>query len=439
MYHCKYATQCIPLTYVCDGERQCPHGDDEHYCGIPCPDQCDCLAYDINCRGRQLNSLPIKIPLAVKRVDLSINSIKELRRYDCPSLVKLNFSRNLLQQLNNGTFDYMGNLMELDISFNNITHLSPFIFHGLVSLKILILTGNQNLHTIHPNAFQGLYNLPSLDLSGLAIHELGDHIFEGLSNVTSLLLTDNYLSYISELSFSGLEKLEQLHLTGNKIKTIKRATFYELPALKSLSSDQFMLCCLASQVERENCFPEQDPISSCEDLMQNSILRAFIWILGVLAFLGNLTVLVFRARKSGSGVPDFIIGNLAGGDFLMGCYLLLIGSVDAHYKGVFIEYAEFWRDSWLCQFAGVLATFSSEASVMFLGLLTLDRFINILYPFSWMKLSRKTTKVVCSIIWCTVALITLIPLLPIPYFPNNYYGRSGVCMALPITNERPQG
>ena len=70
----------------------------------------------------------------------------------------------------------------------------------------------------------------------------------------------------------------------------------------------------------------------------------------------------------------------------MGIYLLIIAGVDANYQGRFIEFSDVWRESALCTTAGIMATFSNEASIAFLVLLTTDRFINIVMPFSQLKM-----------------------------------------------------
>ncbi len=147
----------------------------------------------------------------------------------------------------------------------------------------------------------------------------------------------------------------------------------------------------------------------------------------------------FRFSLHSLSVPDIIITNLAISDFQMGLYLLIIACVDMYYKGVFIEYSDMWKEHWLCQAAGFLATLSSEGSVLFLAALTIDRFINILFPFSGAKFSKSTAWKVSGSIWVLSFLVSVAPFLPIDYFGGNYYGRSGVCMALPITNEKPAG
>ena len=87
-------------------------------------------------------------------------------------------------------------------------------------------------------------------------------------------------------------------------------------------------------------------------------MQVSIWVLGISAFLGNLFVIVWRIRTDASKASSFFVINLGCSDFLMGLYLLIIGSVDAHYRGVYIVHADAWRSSNLCQAAGFLAMLS---------------------------------------------------------------------------------
>lgn len=60
---------------------------------------------------------------------------------------------------------------------------------------------------------------------------------------------------------------------------------------------------------------------------------------------------------------SFLIVNLGLGDLLMGVYLLIVAAVDVQYRGVYSAYELVWKNSFLCQFAGFISTFSSELSV----------------------------------------------------------------------------
>ena len=137
-------------------------------------------------------------------------------------------------------------------------------------------------------------------------------------------------------------------------------------------------------------------------------------------------------------VHSFLIMNLALGDLLMGVYLLIIAGVDASYRGHYIIYDLVWRHSSLCKFAGFLSTFSSELSVFTLTLITIDRLVAIIFPLCVKRLRMREARVAMLFLWTVALALSAAPLLPVEYF-DNFYGRSGVCLALPITNDRPDG
>ncbi len=429
------------MNQLCDGERQCPLADDEDRCHVICPEQCLCTGLSVECANKIFSEFPESVDTFAKLINLNHNKITTLSNASLyfPFIAKLYLSDNKIANLEPQLFITMRNLLVLDLSYNRLHVLVRNTFMGLSSLILLNLTGNYRLLSIEENTFRDLVLLPLLNISGTQLTYINDETFQGLSGLKTLDVSYNTIQFISDNAFVGLVSLSYLELKGNDIKRISRATFEPLINLSTLESDAFKLCCLASQVNRENCVPPQDPISSCQDLMQNNILRTFIWILGTMAFLGNVFVIGWRMKYPTSGVPDIIISNLAISDFIMGLYLLIIAGVDFYYQGVFIEFSDMWRESWLCQIAGFLATFSSEASVMFLGFLTVDRFINIIMPFSNKKFVKSTAKSISLFIWLLCFLVSVAPFIPMDYFGEDYYGRSGVCMALPITNERPQG
>ena len=122
----------------------------------------------------------------------------------------------------------------------------------------------------------------------------------------------------------------------------------------------------------------------------------------------------------------------------MGFYMMIIAVVDSHYRGHYILYDRFWRESELCKIAGFLSTFSSELSVLTLTVITLDRLICIIFPLHMRRLKLKDAFCVMTCVWVTVFMISAIPLTGIDYF-GNFYGRSGVCLAFHITNSNPKG
>jgi relaxin family peptide receptor 2 len=71
--------------------------------------------------------------------------------------------------------------------------------------------------------------------------------------------------------------------------------------------------------------------------------------------------------------------------------------------------------------------------------ITLDRLLTILLPFHIaFRLTYTSARMMMLCIWLFVLLIALAPFLPFHYF-DNFYGRSGVCLALHITPQRFPG
>ena len=102
--------------------------------------------------------------------------------------------------------------------------------------------------------------------------------------------------------------------------------------------DSFSLCCYATRVLKDvDCdYPvsAQDSFSSCNRMIENSFPRKIIWLLGVLAVLGNLAVIAWRLiRRDDHRVQTCLLTNLAASDFLMGVYLMIVAIQDQIWAG----------------------------------------------------------------------------------------------------------
>ena len=223
--------------------------------------------------------------------------------------------------------------------------------------------------------------------------------------------------------FYGMPVLHHLKLQSNEVDDLALDTFELLTNLYELNTDDYKFCCIAKQASI--CTPEADEFSSCEDLLANRALQISIWVLGFLAFTGNLFVMIWRAVKEKFKVSSFFIFNLGASDFLMGVYLIIIASADVHYRGRYIMYARAWRNSSLCTLAGVLATLSSEASVYMLSVITLDRVIALVFPFKFGLLRLGHAKVIVAFGWIIAFVISIVPVFPSDYFKEMFFSRTG--------------
>ena len=134
-----------------------------------------------------------------------------------------------------------------------------------------------------------------------------------------------------------------------------------------------------------------------------------------------------------------LVTNLCVADFLMGVYLLMIAIVDEYYRGTYITQDEKWRESIWCSAAGILSMVSSEASVLFIFLITLDRMLMVKFTFGEFRIRPSQAVRVSLCIWLFAFTIAILPLMFTDYFGDNFYGKSGVCVALPLTTELMPG
>ena len=228
--------------------------------------------------------------------------------------------------------------------------------------------------------------------------------------------------------------------------------------------DNFMHCCYAfAAVPGLQCESPGNEFSSCDDLMKNRALRACLWVLGISALLGNIAVIVLRTmlEKERRGItqgrerrgtrPDqerrvqpFLLINLAVSDFLMGIYLLIIAIKDAQWQGEYFKHDFDWRAGSVCQLAGALSMLSSEVSVVMLTLITFDRLVCVVFPFSNARLTSRKAYVSCAVIWIFGIVISCLPVVGLGYFSDGrneagFFGRSAVCLPLQLSEDRPAG
>ena len=179
--------------------------------------------------------------------------------------------------------------------------------------------------------------------------------------------------------------------------------------------------------------------------MKNNTLHICIWILGILAFLGNLLVIIWRIiDKEENKVQSLLLTNLAVADLLMGVYLLTIAIMDVRWRGEYFKHDINWRSGLGCQIVGVLSMLSSEVSVLILTIITMDRLLCIVFPFKFKRLTFKTASFACLVVWIFGVIISVIPIAGFDYFYDRsghfgFYSRSAVCLPLQLSEGRPVG
>ncbi|XP_071493575.1 G-protein coupled receptor GRL101-like [Diadema antillarum] len=434
---------CVRESDICNGQLDCRYSySDEANCTRPCPTHdgpCECFDISINCTDQRLKHFGFRgMEKKITYYDMSGNrlAVSNDTFAEMSHITRLDISRNGIADIDKNTFSHLIRLIDLNLEYNNISVIREGTFSNLPLLRNLKLKGNA-ISRLERYAFIGLASMTTLDLSGQNLTSLNTSAFFGMRQLRFLDLSLNNLIKIPDGSFFGLQQLQKLDITGNQLSVVTRKTFNGLVHLDTLLTDEYRFCCMAKHVPQ--CRPLPNEFSSCEDLMSNVILRMCIWLLGIVALVGNAFVIAWRINsKRDNRVHSFLITNLAIGDMLMGVYLLIIAAVDAFYRGVYILHDKNWRGSSLCQFAGFLSTFSSELSVLSLTIITLHRLSSIVFPFRIKDMEFTRAVWVMGVSWALVAFLAGLPLCGLAYF-GNFYGRSGVCLALHITPDWPSG
>ncbi|XP_034323391.2 G-protein coupled receptor GRL101 [Magallana gigas] len=333
----------------------------------------------------------------VQNLHLQNNNIEEIR-----------FTRDLRQS--------EARLIYLDLSDNYITVIDGYDFSDFPNLLYLKLSNNR-ISEIHENAFSFVSKLHLLDLSSNHLHSVKLKLFISLSSLQYLYLQNNFIKVVEEM-FDGLISIEHLRV------------------------DSYTLCCAQPKtVGKIQCTAPVNDISSCNNLIDTPLLSTLIWYIALLAVFGNLFGPFYRGFNLKSrSLSSFVIysTNLSIADFLMGVYLYIIAGANLRFSGRYGFEDEGWRHSHICTVAGVLATLSSEASALFVLLITIDRIIIIRDPLSSLQRSNLVSKIMTGTVWTLSFFLSLLPLFGSEYF-ENYYSSSGICISLPLSVYRKPG
>ncbi|XP_033123800.1 relaxin receptor 1-like isoform X2 [Anneissia japonica] len=293
------------------------------------------------------------------------------------------------------------------MSFNQISEIKNGFFESQTHLQDLLLMGNK-LTVIKVGMFQNLYGL------------------------LSMTLRENNIREVQANSLDHIESLQSLSLAKNPFESLPDHVFCAMTnTLDTIEFDSFSFCGFAPHAR--HCYPSTDGLSSRDHMLKSVILRISVWIVGSIALFGNLFVLTTRLFVNETKrVHAFLIMNLAFADLLMGIYLYLIAIHGALFRDNYILYDLVWRSSDICTIAGCLSILSSMMSVFTLSVITLDRYVSIVHPFSYESKSLFRAAILMGVLWLFGITLVLIPIIMKQTFGELFYGSNGVCLPLQI-------
>nr|XP_029516349.1 toll-like receptor 13 [Oncorhynchus nerka] len=189
------------------------------------------------CYNRNLEVIPLDIPLKVSNLDLAMNKISKIEKLDFTDLSNLkilNMSINQISQVDDGALGHLDALQELGLAHNRLTTLSDHLFQGLANLSLLHLDNNL-IATISSSSFQPLSSLKTVNLTKNNLYNMKEvQAIVQLPHLQELYIGSNrFTSFQSqEISNTSL-KLRVLDLSRNPLE-IFRVTGDVFPYLEVL-------------------------------------------------------------------------------------------------------------------------------------------------------------------------------------------------------------
>ncbi|KAM9282911.1 LOW QUALITY PROTEIN: relaxin receptor 2 [Cariama cristata] len=182
----------------------------------------------------------------------------------------------------------------MDFEGNHIKALTNTTFLERDVLSVLFLNGNQ-ICLLAANTFSSLKDLGELDLSSNMITESPRYLFKDMKYLQKHNLPFNRLSHHSEDHIESLRQLQSLYSTADVIvppvKMIVWSTFLTENMQyrnKESASESFTHCFCALHVRIS--ISSTDGISPFDDLLANSVLRVFVWVIARVTRFGNLVI-----------------------------------------------------------------------------------------------------------------------------------------------------
>ena len=348
------------------------------------------------------------------------------------NLISLNLNQNALVTLETLIFIHLDKLEYLFLEGNELVALDHMIFHELVELRYLYISKNEISH-LEDGTFSNLFLLESLSVAFNRLTFLPFNIFEDLHSLVLLDLSGNRLQKIPQIGHMTL--LNKIDLSGNPLTKITKNMLSGVKITSSIFVDQPEVC-ICYLNGSDTCFNtiKPSPYLTCNNLLSFKAFTVFIWIIGCSAIFGNIFVVWWKQfkQRAENKVQSLLLSNLAMSDLLMGIYMIIIASADIHYGQYFPMNAESWRSSVLCRVAGTLAITSSEASVLFVTFISIDRCITIKFPYSIHKFGEKSTRLISALVWAFSLAFGLTASI-LAGRNSDFYDNSHVCIGLPLT------
>ncbi|XP_041454381.1 insulin-like growth factor-binding protein complex acid labile subunit [Lytechinus variegatus] len=187
------------------------------------------------------------------------------------SLAKVNIELNDINVIEDGGFDGLGGVNQLQLGWNNLKLIKPNIFKGMTALRYLSLDKNR-IVTLNEDAVPWNVSLIELNLASNEIISINSSAFHGLKTLRKLDLSENHkLQLIESDSFASCPFIAELDLSNTHIFHLH---FPYLPFLTSLIL-QYSFC--PDKLIRPGNLETKAPSLSTLNLIDNILGSEKLW------------------------------------------------------------------------------------------------------------------------------------------------------------------
>ena len=182
-----------------------------------------------------------------------------------------------------------------------------------------------------------------------------------------------------------------------------------------------------------DCFDKSDecienPFSSDKEMIKNTYLRNFVWVVSVSIVALNSVVIAknllkVKKIKSKHSIKFYnllFIINLAFSDVILGFVLTFITLKSRQLSGEYCSRDLEWRSSVGCDVVGVLTLLSSQTSLLILLLVTMFRLYTVYRPYESLDIKPFKVYILVSFCWVFSIILSMTPVILENEFTQKY-------------------
>lgn len=156
-----------------------------------------------------------------------------------PAVERLYMMNNQITSVHANAFEHVPGLKVLDLSQNDINSFDNRAFANVNGLEELRVNNGLSLTRLPPQPMAFLVNLRKLDLSNNKLTFIQNECLRKMKNLVILNLQDNKIDELSEHQFSSefTPLLKTIQLSFNEIRKIDRYTFHDIKTLRYIYMD----------------------------------------------------------------------------------------------------------------------------------------------------------------------------------------------------------